>query len=207
MVFGTLSPLNYNIGNSSVGMGGNSGEGHSPQATPSVAHYYWIQWCFQGSAVYTNYSWVPVIIVDSPYDGSTSGSSSQTMVSQFTFSSGNLVLTSSISIYSTADVPVSNGQDKALMELKQWTVYNAYTGHQNSLSPANVPCTNPYVAQQTATYSGSTATAKLLGGGSTADYNEQTFIKYIDTTPGQKQVVTGMWWHSWTLTSVLRPVL
>lgn len=43
MVFGALSPLNYNIGNSIVGMGDNSGEGYSPQATPSVAHYYWVQ--------------------------------------------------------------------------------------------------------------------------------------------------------------------
>ena len=150
--------------------------------------------------MYTNYSWVPVIIVDSPYDGSTSGSSSQTMVSQFTFSSGNLVLTSSTSSYSAADVPVSNGQAKALMELTQWTVYNTYTSYHESWSPFNDPCTNPYVAKLTATYSQSTATAKLLSSGSTADYNEQTNIPPIyGYNPGTG---TNGYWNVVTLRNI-----
>ena len=150
--------------------------------------------------MYTNYSWVTVIIVDSPYEGNASGSSSQTMVSQFTFSSRNLVLTSSTSSYSAADVPVSNGQDKALMELTQWTVYNTYTSYHESWSPFNDPCTNPYVAKLTATYSQSTATAKLLSSGSTADYNEQTNIhKIYRYNPGTK---TRSYWNVVTLRNI-----
>ena len=200
MVFGALTILNFNIGNSSLGIGNNSGGGHYPKATPSVDHYYWVQGCFQGSAAYTYYLWVPVILVDSPYDGSASGSSSQTMVSQFTFSSGNLVLTSSTSSYSAVDVPASNGQAEALMELTQWTVYNADTSYHNSLSSANVPCTNPYIAQQTATYSGSTASVTLLSGGSTADYNEQTNIAPLyGYNPGTG---TNGYWNVVTLRNI-----
>lgn len=138
--------------------------------------------CQLGSAIGSQWLWTPVILLNSPYQGSATGSSSTTYTTGFTIASGGLSLSSSTSRTTSDQISASNGQAKGFFELDQWTLYTTY----NQWQPGGVidrSCTQPYVAKITAPCSSgpngcALLVQELLSPGSQSDQNEKTAISY-----------------------------
>jgi hypothetical protein len=125
--------------------------------------------------------WTPIVMVNSPYLGSATGSSSGSVYSSFTITSGAVVFTSTSSTTTTASVSASNGQAVGQFELDTWTFYSV----KNKLSYTNKPCTQTYVAKITARIGSYTGAYELLSAGSTSQANEITSF----TRDGYKSIV------------------
>ncbi len=131
--------------------------------------------CVQGSAVSTVQLWTPIVMTNSPYLGTSTGSSTTTVDGSFSFTSGPLTLTSTTSVSNTATVTSSNGAANGLFELDTWTIYQAV--NQSHVLPA-VPCRQPYVAKITTVGNQYTGALNLVPSGSTNDNYERTSISY-----------------------------
>ncbi len=114
--------------------------------------------------------WTPIVMVNSPYLGSATGSTSGSVYSTFTISSGGLVLTSTSVTTTTASVSASNGQAVGQFELDTWTFYSV----KNKLSYTNKPCTQSFVAKITNHIGSYTGALELLPAGSKSQANEIT---------------------------------
>ncbi len=135
--------------------------------------WYPVTECVQGSQVEQVYLWTPVILLNSPYGGSATGSSSQTVYGGFSVSSGGLSYSSSTSTLTADKVSASNGQSVGDFQLDQWTVYNAVDKTVLVTSGYGDPCTQPYVAKITQT-TGDYSSGTLLPAGSQNDNNVAT---------------------------------
>lgn len=137
--------------------------------------------CVQGPAVGSALIWTPVILLNSPYGGSASGSTTTTTQVTIRIASGNpnyggaLVEVSSTNSI-TSNISVRNGAAGGSFELDNWTFYQANTVWAGGDGQDN-PCTQPYVAKKTA-YAGYTFNYKFFNEGNTTDVNEPTSITY-----------------------------
>ena len=113
------------------------------------------------SAVYDVSYWTPVILLNSPFGGSSSASASVSYTGQYTF--GNYQ--SSTSTESTQSISASNGGAQGLFELDDWR-YIQY-------SPSG--CPGIVVMHST---SGNYLTYTLLASGSSSESNEITSFSY-----------------------------
>ncbi len=133
-------------------------------------HYYW----GLGNPVGSTYLWTPIILVNSPYGGSASATSSQSFKVKYAMAGfSSCTQTTQTSRLSH----IKNGAAEGLFGLDQWTVYPIVLKY----SPTGGPCPGPkpanYVAEITNTkYNGINcmSTKNLLPSGSKSDVNELT---------------------------------
>lgn len=114
--------------------------------------------------------WTPMVMVNSPYLGSATGSSASSFYGSYSFTAGGLTLSTSTGTEVAASLSPSNGEAEGWFELDTWTIYQAVN------QPAiwvNNPCTQPYVAKITTT-GNQYRTYTLVPSGSENDGNEMT---------------------------------
>lgn len=165
----SMAPSNTNYELSAV----QSGVKTSSTPRPMLDLPQWEQRCSIGSAIATNDLWTPVILLNSPYGGSATGSSSTSLYGSFSITAGPVTYSTSTSSQLATKISASNGGAEGLFQLDQWTIYPATTIEVYTTDYQNLPCTEPYIAQITGT-TGDYTTYQLLNNSSTADYNEAT---------------------------------
>lgn len=131
--------------------------------------------CELGQEVATQDLWTPIILLNSPYDGSASGSSSTTTTTQYAFHSGDVSLQTSTSTTSSGQLGDNNGAASGYFELDEWAIYSTH----NVVSGENAPCTQSYVAEIVSKGLG-ILTEPLMSSGSTSDSGEPTSL---DSSP------------------------
>jgi len=109
--------------------------------TPMVHH------CMLGSALGTEWYWVPELIVNAPYAGSATGTVGTTIASDISVSLPGLSWEQQSASTTATTMSISNGQSVGNFELTQWTIYSDYNLSDEHL-PAT-PCTTPYLTQVT----------------------------------------------------------
>ncbi|MEM0288149.1 MAG: hypothetical protein QXG05_08300 [Nitrososphaerota archaeon] len=117
-----------------------------------------------------------MILLNSPYQGYATGSSSTTTQSSIEIVSGSLTLTSTTSSEKSSEINESDGSAGGSFELDTWTFYSTKTVAVYGDGP-NEGCTQPYVAEITATSTPS-YNAQLLPQGSETDFNEPTSVSF-----------------------------
>jgi len=135
--------------------------------------------CTLGSQVATEQLWTPIILLNSPYGGTSQGTSTIQTTSSIKFVSGDpdyggalVEISNTNSIASK--INETNGGAEGVFELDTWTIYNAVTVWVGGDGQDN-PCTQPYVAKITA-HSGNLYATLLLSLGTKSDVNEPTSI-------------------------------
>lgn len=130
------------------------------------------------TVVNTTYLWTPVILLNSPYGGSASGSDSTYLYSQYTYSAGPVSLSSKTSQVATVQVSDSNGAASGAFELYKWVSYQTqdYAVIGDGL---NQYCTQPYLSEISGNSLGLTFQG-ILPQGTTSDAKEPTNLSIYD---------------------------
>jgi len=142
-----------------------------------------VEQCTLGSQVAQAWLWTPIILLNSPYLGSATGTKSISVSSSFTIVSGDpsvtgaVIMTSNTETVSSATINASDGGAAGYFELDQWTIYQAVTKWVAGV--VDNPCTQPYVAKITATsYPAMYYSASILPPGTQSDENEPTSVSH-----------------------------
>jgi hypothetical protein len=151
--------------------------------------------CSLGSQVATEQLWTPIILLNSPYGGTSQGTSTIQTTTSIKIVSGNpnyggaLVEVSSTNSIGSK-INETNGGAGGVFELDTWTIYNAVTIWIGGDGQDN-PCTQPYVAKITA-HSGNLYIAPLLQPGTKSDVNEPTSVN----SAGYSSVIFHNGWNN-----------
>ncbi|MEM3637637.1 MAG: hypothetical protein QXX17_01255 [Conexivisphaerales archaeon] len=134
--------------------------------------------CTLGNPIFTTQYWTPIILLNSPYGGSATGTSSTSVYAAFSIAG----ITSSSQSSLANTISAQNGEAVGLFSLDNWTYYYGY----NRLVPGegkDQPCPGPYVAKDTY-HSNKVITYPLLPAGSQSDTNEITSFIAQDNQSG-----------------------
>jgi len=142
----------------------------------------------QMTPVATETLWTPVILLTSPYSGSSVGSVSSYSWGSFTFAFADNGLTSETSKQITNSISATNGEVIGLFEADNWTIYQLQTVWRTGIGNNN-PCKASYTAEITGKYSGF-ATFTLFPPGSTSDSGVITSFTGYD--PYTKQTYSSV---------------
>lgn len=117
--------------------------------------------------------WTPTILLNSPYGGSATGSSSTTTQTTYSisYSAAGSYSVSTASTTSSSIGPVSNGEAVVLFQLDTWQWYQ--TGYVTQPGSGSINCNVNELPEMTAT-SGSYWSDAVLPSGTTSDANEPT---------------------------------
>jgi hypothetical protein len=125
--------------------------------------------------------WTPVLLLTSPYGGTSTGSNSISSWGSFSFEFTNdFSLTSSTSKELTYSISASNGAVVGLFELTNWTIYKLTTVWEIGIGNNN-PCKASYTAGITSAWFDGNAmqTYILLPSGSQVDNNIPTSFNMV----------------------------
>lgn len=103
--------------------------------------------CELGTATGTEWYWVPVIVVNSPFGeaASATGSESSVVKDSLSLSIDGIGWSGNTSTTNSWTINASGGSTEGLFELTKWTVWSLVNG-TSTLPPADV-CTSPYTAE------------------------------------------------------------
>ena len=120
----------------------------------------------------TTYLWTPVVLINSPYGGSASGSSTTEVYSQYSFSYGPCSYTTLTSEDATYGVSATDGNSSGVFLLYKWVSYPTET-YAVIGDGVNQYCAQPYVSE----ISGNSLNVAYLGyytGSPPSDAGEPT---------------------------------
>ena len=124
------------------------------------------------NAANTTYLWTPVVLINSPYGGSASGSSTTEVYSQYSFSYGPCSYTTLTSEDATYGVSATDGNSSGVFLLYKWVSYPTET-YAVIGDGVNQYCAQPYVSE----ISGNSLNVAYLGyytGSPPSDAGETT---------------------------------
>jgi hypothetical protein len=144
----------------------------SAQLSPQDDHSY----C-AANALTSGQLWTPVILLNSPYGGSSQGSSTTTTYTSYSFAYDNLgSFSSSTSSYVSSELSDSNGAASGFFQLDTWTIYSLHTVSEPGPG-LNEVCTASESAEITET-SSNIYTTYLVQPGTQSDVNELTSFSF-----------------------------
>jgi hypothetical protein len=149
--------------------------------SPSYDRYY--QACEASQEGSPQTLWTPVLLLTSPYNGTSTGSSSVSSWGSFSFEfTQDFSLTSTTSKELTDLISASNGAVVGLFELTNWTTYKLTTVWEIGIGNNN-PCEASYTAEITSAWFNGNAmqTYVLLPSGSQVDNNVPTSFNMVFT--------------------------